>query len=50
MLWLIDCLNWLIDFFKCLTQGHCFKIVNNTYRYCLRCGHLEVIEEEHSAS
>lgn len=37
-------LEWLVDRIKCLIQGHCFKEWGS-YRYCLRCGHLEVTKD-----
>ena len=42
-------LSWLIDVIKCLVQGHCFTEWGN-YRYCPRCGHLEVAENVFEAS
>ena len=38
----------IIDWLTCLISGHCPKVFNyegDPYRICLRCGHIETIEE-----
>lgn len=37
-------LRWIVDAIKCFFRGHCFQECGN-YRYCPRCGHLEVMAE-----
>ena len=37
-------LKWITDKYKCWKHGHIPEEAGGGYKYCVRCGHLEIVK------